>query len=347
MNRHERRTMESINRKFSDSLVSDVKPYEPHESEVLTAFFKDLKRYKDETGTAKYPRVLGVFGEWEGADGFIEKVVDGEDGKYFKLWGNSFLFKALPDRHVIKVLDIGKSIISEVPRDMIGKNWPLALGTIFMALFQKKRFINFCDQVFDMLLLRVLREIDLPESDYHGQARELRRAALWTVHEQYNLEYPKTVLDYQRANEVKYQSNQFGWLILRAVRFFVLFLEVDTGYMFRVQDPFECMTKRGIEGFWEWIDTIISREVAIEGVGHKWKFIKYALKFGMWRYPELKRFFDGFFNEIDYEKMKMDESTKYFSLTYKSYNFGGRPKEERFAERERIDKERKHVFIKK
>jgi len=32
-------------------------------------------------------------------------------------------------------------------------------------------------------------------------------------------------------------------------------------------------------------------------------------------------------------------------LTYVSYNFQNRSIEERFAERERIDKERKHVYL--
>lgn len=340
MNRHERRTLDSLHKKFADSLKSDIKPYEPHEQEVITAFLKDVARYKRETGQNAYPRVFGAFGEWEGADGFIEKVIESEDGRRLKLWGCSFLLKGVHDRRMIKTLDMGKWLFSEFPRDMIGKEPILRNAIVRLAFFHKKRFILFCDKLMHAVLNRTIALIEIPEKDYCKEVKEIRRAAFWVIHEQYGIEYSK--------DDLLGGGTNFGLLLMRAIRFIILFLECDTAYLFRIQDAFGMLKSRGIEAFWEGLDILISREVGFEGgIGKKWKFIKLALKFGMWRYPEFKRFLDAFFNELDYEKIKMDDNDKYFSLTYLSYNFGGRTKDDRFAERARIDKERKHVFIKK
>jgi hypothetical protein len=92
------------------------------------------------------------------------------------------------------------------------------------------------------------------------------------------------------------------------------------------------------------LDTLISRETAY-GVGYKWKWIKLALTLTLWRYSEVKEFLYLFFEELHRDRIRMDEGDKYYSLLYSSYNFGGKSKEERYAERKRIDDERGHVFL--
>jgi hypothetical protein len=341
-NRHERRTVESITRKFQNGLVSTVLPYQPHEQEVITAFLKDVARHQKETGTKTYPRVFGAFGEFIGSDGFIEKVVEKEDGKYFKLWGNSFLLKALPDRSVLKTTDLAKWLLSDFPR-VVGRQFAISLA--FKAIFRKKRFINLCDYVLWTILTRNTMHVEVKE--LHRPAKELRRAAYKVIKDQYGLEYGDDIVEGLKSSDnVKYASNQFGYLLLRLARFLTFFLEIDTAYMFRVQDAFGGIKFGGIDAFWMGLDTLIRRETSV-GVGPKWKFIKIALRLGLWRYPELKRFLDAFFDEVDMEKVKMDENEQYFCLGYVSYNFGGLTKEERYAYREQIDVERKHVYLKK
>ena len=50
-------------------------------------------------------------------------------------------------------------------------------------------------------------------------------------------------------------------------------------------------------------------------------------------------------NELDLEKMKMDESDWYFSLLYRTYNPKGIPFAERYKEWTKITDEKKIVFL--
>lgn len=318
MNRHERRKMDAIHRKFTDNLVSDTKPYTDREKEVLTAFLKDVARHKKETGTNTYPRVNGVFGEWVGADGFVEKVYPAHDGdgSYYKLWGNSFLFKVPPERSRLLYLDLAKYMVFGMPREIMAKYLAIPIG--FMAFFRRKRFVEMLDAVMTQIINRNVAVIEIPQEEYHRCARELKRAARVALNAQdYGYFYP---------------------LFEKLIHFVVFFLESDTAYMFRVQDAFG----EG-NGLWDGLRTLLERE------NHqmaKWKFIQQVLKLFLWRYPEVRALLDNFFRELNYGKIRMDDGDKYFSLTYVSYNFGGRSYNERMALREQIDNERRHVFIK-
>ncbi len=318
MNRHDRRALDAIHRKFTDSLKSDVKPYPKHEQEVLNAFFADVKK-KKEQGIETYPRIASAFGEWAGADGFVEQVYEGDgDGPYLKLWGNTFLLKSVVDVKTIKVLDLSKAVLFIFPMYMAEQPF-LALGMLFTALFTKKRFIGMLDKMMHRVEFNHLNVIEIPEKDYHKAAREIRRAA-------------ESVL---KAKDWGY----FTPLFKKVIRYIVFFLEADRVYMLRIQDAF------ADHGLWSGLETLISRETEY-GIGYKWKWILRAFKLILWRYPEVKEFLYLFFDELNRDRIRMDDGDKYYSLSYTSYNFGGRSFEDRMAERERIDKERNHVYIK-
>ena len=320
MNRHEKRSLQEIHKDFLSNLKSDTKPYSKHEQEVINAFLVDVERHKRETGANTYPRVASAFGEWKGADGFVEKVYEGEgDGKYFKLWGNTFLLKAVPDVRVLKTLDMGKSVIFQFPR-RLAKEPLLALGLIGTMLLTKKRFVSLLEWIMDEILLK---NVSIVESmvQYHRATLEIKRTA-------------------------EHVLNAYDWgycypLFKKFIHFTVFFLECDRAYMLRVQDAFGT----GL-GLWDGLETLLSRETS-EGIGHKWKFLKLILKLGLWRYGEVRTFLTQFFEQLDYAKIAMDDGDKYYSLSYISYNFGGKSFEDRMREREWIDREREHVFIKK
>jgi hypothetical protein len=317
MNRHDRRALDAIHRKFTDNLKSDVKPYPKHEQEVLNAFFADVKKKKAQ-GIETYPRIVAAFGDGC-ADGFIEQVYEGEgDGPYFKLWGNTFLLKGVVDAKTIKVLDLSKAVIFMFPQYMAEQPF-LALGLLCTALFTKKRFIGMLDKMMHRVEENHLNVIEIPEKDYHKAPREIKRAA-------------EAVL---KAKDWGY----FTPLFTKFIRYVVFFLECDRAYLLRIQDAF------ADHGFWSGLDTLISRETAY-GVGYKWKWIKLALTLTLWRYSEVKEFLYLFFDELRRDRIRMDEGDKYYSLGDTGYDFGGRPFEDRMAERERVDKERNHVYIK-
>ncbi|HDY66255.1 MAG TPA: hypothetical protein ENH85_00535 [Candidatus Scalindua sp.] len=52
-----------------------------------------------------------------------------------------------------------------------------------------------------------------------------------------------------------------------------------------------------------------------------------------------------FINELDLEKVKLDESDRYFTLRRDNYNYGGKSLEVRLIEAKRVDRERNHTIL--
>lgn len=131
---------------------------------------------------------------------------------------------------------------------------------------------------------------------------------------------------------------------------------MDNAYKFIIQDglsnvkksgfipPYGFYEKQGVKEFWRIYDLIISRETDA-GMIRKLRFIGKGLKLAIFTSPALKRIIGKFMDNLNHEKLKMDESDHYFSLRFKSYNISGRTFEDREAEWKRINKEKGHVFM--
>lgn len=104
--------------------------------------------------------------------------------------------------------------------------------------------------------------------------------------------------------------------------FVILVLKLDNGYRFRVQDALF-----GTDIF-KILKTLIERETA-SGISGKWKFVRILVCLS---YPFTHKQIKQFLQELDYEKIRMDESDWYFCLRFKSYNFRGWTEDLRLAE---------------
>ena len=290
-------------------------------------------------------RANGAFGEVAGRDGWIEEVIKNDDGAFLKLYGNHYLFKGQIPESAVHGMDMPKTILFQILPKL-----PLltAIGLILDFLFRRKRFWMFVDWLAEQINHRFLRHHD--KGEYNLFAREVSKTLVTAVYKvwgvdltrpYYTPESPYFSQDRELPDPLHNTGkNKLAYIFARLFKFFIFFLQNDTGYRFRVQDALGERPKN----LTEFLDIVISRETKF-GVGYKWKFIAKAVRGIMILEPKLKRFTDAFFELADTEKLKMDEADWYYCLMYKSYDFGGLPLEERKVIWDRLNQEKKNVFL--
>jgi len=335
MNRHERRAMDKMTR-MQGGFLAQL----PQESDAVkrqkTEFFQwlaELKRRNEKPLIA-----YGALAEREGANAFIQKTVYPESGGCEQhLWGISYPLKMNRQGYNLLGFELAKSLVSELPRELIGSSTLLSGAFGLYFLFDKKKAMMFLDRFLYSILYRSIKHTWIPLEQYNPAPKEIRRACMAV------LERRGFRTDYQIGSK---GPNDFTvpppdgtiehiWYCLSV--FMGFFFEVDLAYRFRVQDAFQ-------KDLWTMLDTLIARE-AKTGVGHKWKWIKRVMKLFLWRYPELSSFVEEALNEIDLEKVKLDEADWYFVLGYISYDFGGISADERWRIRKLADEQKGHIIF--
>src|SRR3990167_10556159 len=107
--------------------------------DAIRAQLNDMKS----KGLPMPPAIVGCFGDMENSDGVVEQVLQPPEGGLFcKLFGNTYLWKGFPEKHIVEGLGIGKAMISLVPRKIIGRSW-LMMGSLgILYIFRRKRFYH-------------------------------------------------------------------------------------------------------------------------------------------------------------------------------------------------------------
>ena len=318
-------------KKWIETQKSDLGTYDyisRHEDEinlVKKKFFDDMDKF----GPPK--TAFSIFGpEDEGCDGYIEFVFYPEEGGTFtKIYGCSYLYKGVFPIEVVYGLQLSKHFFSEMPRD-ISRHFLLWIGLVLFFLFQRKSFLEFATEFMRNLNLKVTEHYEPHDKNKEGQP-EFRP-------ERYN-NFEKEI---ERAILIAIRGEGL-WeqLFIYLTRFLKLFLYSDNTYRLRLQDAFE----EGKKSLVKVLDVLISRETPYSGVGPKWKFLKFALSMLCLISPAIKRISRKFMENLDKDKIKMDEADWYWCLKFRSYNFGGKSQEWRYAERDRLDKELHHIFL--
>lgn len=373
MNRAERRRQDWIRRK------SDVEPApwmtdDGIPDKVKADFLGHIQR------TGRTPdKAYGIFGEQSGRDGWIEKIVkhsDGyfvkehtydpwketepeewfpkEKGVFIKLYGCSYLFKGNVPKESVHGLEMAKTILFQTVPKLPTLTF-IGLGLDF--LFRRNKFWHFIDWMGDQINHRCLRHYNIPKDEYNGFARELLNAFNLAMYKVWGIDLTRPYIDPTRAyytiNSDLFRKDLTiphsadndgpkwrGYAIARLWPFIVFFLQQDYAYRARVQDALGEKPKN-LE---EFLKILMSRETAF-GVGYKWKFIFKGVRGIMYLEPKIKALSNAFFEFVDTEKVKQDEVDRYFSLMYKSYDFGGLPKETRYRMWDTMNKEKGNVFL--
>jgi len=90
------------------------------------------------------PIIRGFFGpESKYSDAYQEKVIKPpEGGCYVKAYGCEFLYKGLVDRRLVFMMQLGKWLLAQFPKEVLAKDW-LVLTTVgFRFLFRRRSFLK-------------------------------------------------------------------------------------------------------------------------------------------------------------------------------------------------------------
>ena len=330
------------NQKFIDRLPKQVE----ETNEVKLRFLKDVQSGK------QMSRAYGILGEKSGSDAFVDEVIKPkEGGTYLKLYGISYLFKGSVEKSKVHSIELVKYLYFQVPQERLVQIVLLAHLPLFLIARQM-----FYKKVYEILWAidhRTVAKVESIGSEECITVREMKGAVSQALHDTFGIDlskpyYPVDHTHYHKHRRIPYpvdvDKNALGWILVLIARFMFVFLELDTAYRFRFQDAFGEMKERTIQEFFRIMELLISRESA-SGVGYKWKFMRLAAKLGFFLVPQLQEFIVNVLKNIKVENIRLDEHDTYFVLGYSSYNFFGKSKEWRFAERMRLDKERGHTFF--
>ena len=322
MNRAERRRQEWLKRHDSDpGTFTWNQEHGIKIDEAKREFLDDIK--------AGLPIELwhGVFGpETKNSDAYVRVIRPEGGGTYLKVYGCPYKLYIYTDRILLSGLNFAKYSISGFLREVIGQSWLLLGAGILLFLFRRKKFIKIATEHFHQVVHRItwyweiheLKDKRIKDSDYNEPEKEIERAWLIAV--------KGTIWE------------EFG---KKFIAFVKLFLHCDNTYKLRVQDALGM----GHKDFIHVLNTLISRENFIKGVGYKWKFIKFLVRTLFFLSPSLKKVMRVFLENLDPARVDFTEDDWYFGLSYLSYNFRGWTIEERKAERERLNHEKHIVFL--
>ena len=103
-----------------------------------------------ETGTVLLEKgtqialIQGVFGDMENCHGMLEEVVTPpEGGTFMRVWGCTYLYKVYPAIEIVEGLSLAKSMLSLLPREIIGKSYVLRAALVLLFLCSRKWFFYY------------------------------------------------------------------------------------------------------------------------------------------------------------------------------------------------------------
>ena len=321
------------------------------EQEEVKRLFGEIKKKKT------YPIVRGGFGDMPDCDGIVEQVIEpAQGGRLIKLWGCSQYFKGYPEEHLVERLGFGKSLVSQIPKDIVSKSWFWRIVLVLRYLFARRLFMHDLRVWCNMLYVHSVEKSKLQVSKYNAMTREMKRTGdnvvrvmLDSLGDKKDIPYSIAYTQFVLHQEGNYAINKRNAIeaIANFLEFLYLFLEYDNAYRFRLQDVFPLLDKKAVEEnvtneVKRLLDVLIDRELS-EAQKKKWISIKRMVLPLLWLDYGIRTFVKKYLLEINLERVKPDEHDHYFTLRRTTYRFRDIPVEERVKEAEKIDREKGHV----
>ena len=197
------------------------------------------KIQNDIKGGKQITAVAGALGDNEDCEGYIEDVITpGTGGKYIKFYGCHAKFKGYPDGRILDAIAISKSMISAIPREIIGKSLIMKISLLLLYIFQRRKFIHMLHMYSLLIYGHVINKMNIPQNEYNIFTKELKRA-VDIVLKKYS-DKVKVKTDRPILNTDDIFSNRELWeAIAHIAEFSYFFLEHDNAYRFPGQDLFE------------------------------------------------------------------------------------------------------------
>lgn len=302
--------------------------------------------------------LTGIFGEMEGCNGVMEQLIHPkEGGTYMKIMGCHFLYKGNPEERRVFSLEQAKSMISNIPRDMIAKSFILGVAFILFFLFQRKKAIHTTNCFFEEIMHKTIRHLGQPDIRYGDMAREIRRAMQFALAKEFKMDPDQLFLAFDRPSAdgrfpfqpatSQGKPESLAAVIMKITIFLCAIMDNDGAYRFPTQDAFgelnqEAAAKDGAKEFMRLVDIYCERGI---NLGPRITFVRSVLKVALFFMPRLRRIIQNFLVALDKEKVQLDEDDYYFCLRRTTYNFRGKPIAERLKELEEIDAEKGNQYV--
>jgi len=303
------------------------------------------------TGTTRTMNVYflqGVFGELPNCNGIMEELIlPPEGGTFMKIVGCPFLYKGNPENRKVYGMEQGKSNISTLPREIIGKSVIYVAAVALRFLFQKKKFIHDLHIFANELINKTIKHVGQPEIRYNQFVKEVRRAMDAALKKEFKIPADAHLIGYG-VDEVKWKPVEIAVVITKLVAFLCVMMEYDAAYRFPTQDVFgelkkENVKKNARKEAVRLLGVYVERGIKLD---KRIVFIKKVFSALFWFSPRARRITQYFLEEVDVEKVKLDEADWYFTLRRNTYNFGGKTLDERLIELDRIDREKGTQYVK-
>jgi hypothetical protein len=306
----------------------------------------------------------GAFGDTDMSrcTGLVELpiLMPKEGGTFTKFYGCSFLFKGNPDKGYIKFMGFPKALVSILPREIMMRSWVLLCAVAFLFAFARKRLYRYAWVYVFTLQRNFFNLVNVPWERYNAPVKELKRSMDRAI----ALELERT--DRVIMNEDELLSGpspekKIGIvprIVANGARFFYFFIEHDHAYRFPLQDILPLINKERLQRHClHEVDRLflicLSRasphvpeaERSCSSFTVKINGARKMLLAAMIVCPAFRRIMRDFLLDLDCEKVRLDDDDWYFCLDREIYDYRGIPHAERFAEKERIDRERGHVLF--
>ena len=302
------------------------------------------ERHKQEGNIAI---VAGAYGDMEDCEAIVEKFVMPDTGGTFtKFYGCSYLFKGAPFKNIVEGLSMAKSMISELPREILARSVLMKTVLVTLALFAPSKLIHYARVYVQTLLTHSIRRYNFPRERYNAMTNELRRALEVSIAKELKRKGTNRIV----LRSDKATKHEFYELIRDIAEFIYLFIEHDNAYRMRLQDISEEIDKvSAAESITKEINRlfgiVIDRENEYCGIRHKWVQMRRLIIPALYMSKNLRDLTKRFILELDLKKIALDEHDWYFCLKRRGYRFRDIPVDMRLKEKDRIDKEKNHLFL--
>lgn len=290
---------------------------------------EEIKYYakKINSGELPFRYLLGAFGDIEECTGLVvEDIFPKEGGAYNKLLGCSYLLKCCPFGMIpialIELYGLAKKMVSKIIIDIQKDKLLLSIVLLFY-IFRRKKFYSYFNEYIFILYQKTIGVLPPDHTRFNNFQKELRRV----------------------NNKVfENEKHPLAKSLKKLFEVVVYLMDFDTAYRFPAQDVLENINKKNPPRK-EFIRLceILEKRFTNDDLKEKSRQLK---KINLLFYhPFFKRILTKFLQEINIDKVKLDEADWYFCLKRKLYNFRGVSLEERIKEAQRIDKEKGHIKV--
>ena len=282
---------------------------------------KKIRKHIQEKGYIKF--IEGFYGDQINSSAYVEEEIIQGGSIFTKVYGCSYLWNGIIDKNRIdKVAALKRVFMEDIT--FISKI-PFIIPLFFFKKIREAVIERYA-RIYEADLIKVRPQ----NNEFSRPAKELMRAGYSLLKDISVENINITHKDYLKSR----QAHEF-------IDCLIMFIDADNSYRLPVQDIFGELKNPSRKEILRVLDIGISRALHIK---NKLIIIRNVL-FLLLLIPRFKKIAFDFINNLDLEKIRINEADWYFCLGKSGYNYKDISFEDRQAIRQQIDKEKGHILF--